>query len=452
MKERVQKMNGRKMEALDGIYQGSEYRFKVTDCEGKHGGNGGVYEVELIGKKLPYPVVVKFFEYNKNPHEREKRYQRFLEEIKVVREQLNGIDGIMEILDADCPAHVPGQGEQAWYMMRKAEEYPICRKRKLGYKLKDMLRLAHILDILHDKGYAHRDIKPENLLILDGKLCLSDFGLVWTEDRPERLTDAQDRVGPYLILPPELEHVDVEANIDFYPSDVYLFAKVLWMAIKEDSFGFRGQYKRSNRQVYLQKSLYEVKTLEPVHRLIEQATYYEIEKRISIKECIAYLEQQIAILEDEPVKRLPEDELNALCHAEVSRTFVEQTEPDEYTYTDRAAIYRYLDDVLQYSVINVIDPSGNAKGIRVNALTKRADGYATLDFLYQGKKTKEYLFRAKKLVCRKKDNVITAEIELAGISDCEEAYVNFEKMRFGFGNVDKKIFLPDGYRLEIKVL
>lgn len=451
MKERVQKMNGRRTEARDGIYQGSKYQFKIIDSKGKHGGNGGVYEVEWIGKEMPYPVVVKFFEYNKNPHEREKRYQRFLEEIKVVRDQLNGTDGIMEILDADCPAHVPGQGEQAWYMMRKAEGYPICRKRKLGCKLKDMLRLAHILDVLHGKGYAHRDIKPENLLVLDGKLYLSDFGLVWTADRPERLTDAQDRVGPYMILPPELEHVDVEANIDFYPADVYLFAKVLWMVIKEDSFGFRGQYNRANEQIYLQKSLYEVKTLEPVHRLIEQATYDEIEKRITIKECIAYLEQQIAILEDEPDKRLPEEELNALCHAEVSRTFIEQTEPDEYTYTDRAAIYRYLDEVLQYSVISVIDPSGNAKGIRVNALTKHADGCATLDFLYQGKKAKEYLFRAKKLVCRKKDDVITAEIELAGISDREDGYVDFENVSFGFGNVDKKIVLPDGYRLEIVV-
>ena len=384
-----------------------------------------------------------------NEDEREKRYQRFREEIKVVQEKLKGMDGIMEILDASCPDHVPEGNEVAWYMMRKAETYPNFKERRLSIKLKDMLCLARILSELHDKGYAHRDIKPENLLLLDGRLHLSDFGLVWTADRAERLTGAGDRVGPYVILPPELEHVDVEVNMDYYPSDVYLFAKVLWMVIKKDSCGFRGQYHRSDKRIYLQKKEYDVRTFEPLHRLMEQATDEEMGKRITIKECIVLLEQQLAVLEDYSVEKLPEEELDALCRAEEACAFISQNEPDEYIYTDRAEIYRYLDGVLPYSVVRVRDLSGKKKQIRVNALTNSAGGYATLDSLYQGKKTKEYLFCAKKLVCRKKGNPILAEIELDRIEDCGEEYVDYGKESFGFGNVNKKVVLQDGYWLEI---
>lgn len=77
----------------------------------------------------------------------------------------------------------------------------------------------------------------------------------------EHLTHSKDKLGPYKIFPPELECIDDGVNIDYTYSDVYLFAKVLWMALKKDNNGFRGKYDRGDDQIYLSKGDYNVCTL-----------------------------------------------------------------------------------------------------------------------------------------------------------------------------------------------
>ena len=70
----VQKMNGRKK------YIGELYGFYRKNRSIGKGGNGAVYEVELLsGNGLNFPVVAKFFEYE-GP-DKEKRYKRFKNEI-----------------------------------------------------------------------------------------------------------------------------------------------------------------------------------------------------------------------------------------------------------------------------------------------------------------------------------------------------------------------------------
>lgn len=115
-------------------------------------------------------------------------------------------------------------------------------------------------------------------MILDDRLVLSDFGLYWGIEE-ERLTEFNERIGPYKIMPPELENVQTDLDLDFRPSDVYLFAKVLWMTLKGDNIGFRGQYQRGDVQIFLNKEVFgDVITLEPIHKLIEQATFEDMNK------------------------------------------------------------------------------------------------------------------------------------------------------------------------------
>lgn len=58
MKESVQKMNGRKK------YVGELYSFYRENRPIGKGGNGAVYEVEILSNNgLEFPMVAKFFEY-----------------------------------------------------------------------------------------------------------------------------------------------------------------------------------------------------------------------------------------------------------------------------------------------------------------------------------------------------------------------------------------------------
>ena len=57
------------------------------------------------------------------------------------------------------------------------------------------------------------------------------------------MTDLNERIGPGKIAPPEFSNLGAFSYIDFKASDVYLFAQVIWMILKEEPFGFYGPYK-----------------------------------------------------------------------------------------------------------------------------------------------------------------------------------------------------------------
>lgn len=84
-------------------------------------------------------------------------------------------------------------------------------------------------------------------------------------------------------------------DYDYKPSDLYLFVKVVWMCIKGDYYGFRGEYKRGDTQIYLDKDQWEIKMFEPIHEMLEGATKTNYMDRISIEECITLLNRQLSV-------------------------------------------------------------------------------------------------------------------------------------------------------------
>lgn len=443
LREGGQKMTGKKNSGYSKkVYFGKDINFE-RKCEFLgHGGNGGVYEINIININASYPVVAKFFECNKNKEERKKRYYRFKKEIMIIQEYQAEITGMIKILDYKCPDELPKVNDESWYVMPRALPYRINSSNSLIKKLNDMLQLATTINLLHIRKLAHRDIKPENILMLDDKIILSDFGLVWATSE-ERVTDEGDRIGPYKILPPELEDIMLIKDIDYYPSDVYLFAKVLWMVITENNAGFRGKYNRGDRQIYLDRKKYSVKTIEPLHRLLEKATEDKMNNRIKIDECIKYINTQINICSH----NLSDDEEAKLLYSELSEEFVNIEIPSERVYTNCKIIYKYLNNIFEYASISVSSVSYMDRELNVNKFIILSNDFALMLYYAQnGRKVKEYLFKAKKLTYKNSMEMI---IETAVIEDFDSEYTTYADSQVGFAFIGKKIVLNEEVIIEV---
>ncbi|CEO33249.1 protein kinase domain-containing protein [Paraclostridium sordellii] len=390
-------MNGR-----GRIYQGKKYKFKLGKRIGK-GGNGEVYEVDILNCKSSGTYVVKFLSINRwRGKKRELRYNRFFKEIHTVVELQEDTTGIMKILDYYCPDKIQ-ENDSVWYLMERAESFKDFSSRNkldLKAKLSYLIDLSNILCDLHYRRYSHRDIKLDNLLIINGRLMLSDFGLIWnTEDF--KITMEGERLGPFFVGPPELESRDPKM-VDFRPSDVYLFSKVVWETVKEDYFGFRGEYIRSNKQFYLNPLDYGVSTFEPIHQLLEQSTKPNISERIDIHRCRELLNEQLFIINNDDQDK---DKELQYRFCELQKEILNKHTPDKRIYSNGEAIYDILKSFIPISDI-IIDVS-NEK-MNIDSIEKWIDNGAIILKSSKISQVNSYLCYPEYIV----DNSYEDEIEL----------------------------------------
>lgn len=307
----------------------------------------------------------------------------------------------------------------------------------------------YYLKEIHERNGAHRDIKPENLLILDDRLVLSDFGLYWGIEE-ERLTEFNERIGPYKIMPPELENVQTDLDLDFRPSDVYLFAKVLWMTLKGDNIGFRGQYQRGDVQIFLNKEVFgDVITLEPIHKLIEQATFEDMNKRISIHQCIDYLELQRNLLDERERELLSNELVSRLLYDEHSKMIIERTKPDELIYEDKGTIFSMLRGVIPISKIMVksLNDEQKAKQVQLTDFQVGSGGICKMLYFNNGIKVKEYIMEINKMIYSNLNLDIV--LELNDIDSVDKEYVAYSETVRGFGNMYPKIYFSSDEKIII---
>lgn len=171
--------------------EGKNGTYLVKEIIGR-GGNGAVYAAELIegGEALPHKngYAIKFLEVlSKDERERDKRSKRFIKEIEKVLYFQDNISGIIPIYDTSIFLD-DNQGE-LWYLMPRAEKYKL-ENFNAQEKMKQMIQIGNCISQLHECGFAHRDIKPKNLLVFEKRLCLSDFGLIWSiEDTEGQISD-----------------------------------------------------------------------------------------------------------------------------------------------------------------------------------------------------------------------------------------------------------------------
>lgn len=215
---------------LSRIEQGASFgNWTLLEQLGK-GGNGEVWKASNEhGELRAIKILIR--------GGTDEPYQRFCREIEVLK-SLGPAEGIAPLLDSCIPENP--KKERPWYVMPLAVPYMDEIEGKSPYEIASDLRdIAATLHNLHVRGISHRDIKPANFLILDGQVCLSDFGLVKLPDA-DGITPPRRDVGAKYTMAPEMRRAPSEANGEF--ADIYSLAKSLWIALTGEDLGFDGQY------------------------------------------------------------------------------------------------------------------------------------------------------------------------------------------------------------------
>lgn len=224
------------------------------------GGNGYVYlaQHEVHGK-----VAIKFF-----LNDDRRRWQRFMDEVKVVTSNLHGSPRVVPILESQLSK--TGKDEIPWYVMPAAETARAVFKSLTWREMfPAFIELADGLVELHRVSVAHRDIKPENLFRLDGGYRFGDFGIAAFQDRAG-ITKEDEPMGPASFMAPEMEANSRDA--DSFLADVYSLAKTFWALLAEEKFAFPGQYRPKGIEGLGLRPKASGVVLEPLEALLEDAT------------------------------------------------------------------------------------------------------------------------------------------------------------------------------------
>lgn len=445
----MQKMGGCSFYPKEGMEVCGKYgKYLVKNFIGK-GGNGVVFVANVIqrGKLLPVRenYVIKFLVFNsKDTNELEKRKSRFKKEIEQVFLLQNKVEGIVPIFDSSI--FCEEQPNLLWYLMPKGKEYKYKRE-TIERKLEHMLCLGKCLKQLHELGYAHRDIKPKNLLILDNKISLGDFGLIWNiNDIDEHITEVNDCLGPQAIRPPELQSICDVNGIDYRKSDVYLFGKTIWMILNDNNRGFSAEYSRINNEIYLYKTKLQLETAEPLHQLMEGSTRDQYWERIDIMDCIEYIENQLLVIRGNIPKKIL---LNWKYIEQVKREKL--TLPaDEIIYKDPKSILKILTSMINVVCLIFIE---NEKQYGAYPLKKANHIQGNL---YELEIINPYLFRkrvtieiALNNICLKDDESYV--IHSTGYSFDNKPIPNFRHIKQALENGSNRIRLNASYLIQMKV-
>ena len=231
---------------------------------------------------------------------KENRIKRFCKEIDAMQ-RLSDIKEVLPLLENGLSERL------TYFVMPFCSSYNVHGDAGLAERLRDMIQLANIIKSIHNTVDidSHRDIKLGNIYKEEGKVYLSDFGLVKYEQDDENLTEEDKRIGPFIISPPEFFSKKLRDQMESYKvSDVYLLSKVVWQVIKKDPYGFWGQYTDLDEYFIDSESLSSLYGLNrsdcisPINEMIINTT----NNRISVREkynidyCIGCLEKGLELL------------------------------------------------------------------------------------------------------------------------------------------------------------
>jgi len=355
-------MDGFRKEAKIGDQITGRFGTYVLKEELGQGGNGTVFLIEIINQTAvisndtEYVIKVLLPSITGD----EKRVTRFTREISFAKQYASQIEGLVPIYDSYLDIDSGNQG-YIWLLMPRCKKY-VYNINNSALKLQQLIELGKTICALHENGISHRDIKPSNLLWYQNRVILSDYGLIWDATNKDFITGSNEMIGPISIRPPEMEAEDkIDDPLVYYYSDAYLFAKTVWIVITKRRNGFYGEYKRNDNQIVFDKNKHNLgKTAEPLHKMMEQATKHNYWERITIKDCINYLEEQLSILNNSASI----DRIKSLQYDESIQTIMNSIPPDTQSLQDVLKIQQALGIMCNNSKLYVSD-YGNEKELGI---------------------------------------------------------------------------------------
>jgi serine/threonine protein kinase len=306
------------------------------------GGNGDVWQASKPGEA---PRAIKFLRTITD-----ETYVRFKIEIAAL-EKLGATKGIIPLLDKFIPDDK--SAGPPWFSMPIATPFSAhISNKKPGEIISDFIDLATVVEYLHARNIAHRDIKPANFLFFDGRLCLSDFGLVKYPER-EPITPAKRDVGAKFTMAPEMRRTAHLA--DGLPADIYSLAKSLWIALTKVELGFDGQYTPAPT-LALSNYLPETYTTT-LDRLLVECTETDPTLRPKISEFISRLKEWQKIAGDFHTRNLAE-------WTELTQKLFPLGAPERSSWTNIDSICAALSEISKIKALNhMFYPTGGGNTI-----------------------------------------------------------------------------------------
>jgi len=148
----------------------------------------------------------------------EKRRKRFKNEIDtLLLVQRMEMKSVIPIID-----HGVTVDDTPWYAMPVGT--PLKLPPSFAGRLKLISELTDVVEKLHSIGIEHLDIKPDNLLMIDGRLMLSDFGhSKFTE--PDQLATRQDALR---VTHTHTGKNAIDPDRPWFDYDMYSLGKACW--------------------------------------------------------------------------------------------------------------------------------------------------------------------------------------------------------------------------------
>lgn len=336
-------------------YVGKKYTFYRNTKEkyiGK-GGNGSVYNVNC--DELDGEFVVKIL--NQKNRERRERFRREIDAMgKINQKYPNQI--ILPLIDYKLSK------KESWYITPKTkclDDYLKDHKLTFYQRYELCLKLCESLKTLHSLNYYHRDIKTANIFIKEENalnVLLGDFGLVWNEDYQD-ITIIEEAIGPINTKPPECYKgfAHIIPNERQYAVDVYEFAKTMWMILKGIPNCFNGRYICGLNGVSLELNDVQedkrlnIKTLGPLHELLEKATIDDPSLRPKMEEVLSKMNEFLEVNRDD--QKVKEWKLKVL-----TKNFINKNRAEIQGYHSAQKIVELLNNIKDKIYLTIEDFPG----------------------------------------------------------------------------------------------